>query len=68
MQITKVITITLFGVLLSACTSQTQIEGAEGSAALGKTHSHLMPDSTKHVHRHGGDSSSTHSHKLSEVK
>lgn len=69
MQIFKLTAIALFGILLTACNAnQMQIEGSAASPTLGKMHTHLMPDGSTHKHQHGGDSSSSHSHKLSDLQ
>ena len=69
MQLNKIMTITTFGLLLTACNAnQMQVEGsAEGSA--GKKHSHAMPGAEGDIiHSHGAPNDPSHSHTLSEIK
>lgn len=69
MQIFKLTAIALFGILLTACNAnQMQNDGPAGSVTLGNMHTHQMPDGSIHRHQHGGDSSNSHSHKLSDLK
>jgi hypothetical protein len=69
MQTTKIIAISVFGILLSACDpNQMQVEGSSGADKLGKKHSHEVQGVLKpFIHQHGGDNSPTHTHPYSEI-
>jgi hypothetical protein len=65
MQLNKILAITAFGLLLTAC-SGSQME-ADGTA--GKKHSHAMPGGAGDViHSHGAPNDPSHSHTESELK
>ncbi len=65
MQLNKILAITTFGLLLTACNAN-QME-VEGSA--GKKHSHALPGGEGDItHSHDAPNDPSHSHTLSEIK
>lgn len=65
MQFLKVLIIISFGITLTACTTQQQIEGGAGYSR----HSHAMPGGADDIiHSHGAPNDPSHSHTVSEVK
>ena len=65
MQLNKILAITTFGLLLTACsTNPMEVEGSAG-----KMHSHALPGATGDVtHSHGAPNDKSHSHTESEIK
>ena len=65
MQLIKILAITTFGLLLTACNAnQMQVEGSAG-----KKHSHAMPGAQGDViHSHGAPNDPSHNHTMQEIK
>lgn len=67
MQQLKLIYVPTLALLLTACTSQMQIEGRAGGKPI--YHSHEMPGGTEEVvHSHGAPNHPQHSHSVSDIK
>jgi len=70
MNMTKIVAISTFGILLSACSSsQSQIEGASSAVPeMGPTHVHSVEGHGDFSHKHQGNSTAGHSHSWEEIQ
>ena len=69
MKITQILAVSAFGVLLSACGSQQQVEGSSAAmAGKGAKHVHNVEGHGDHTHQHSGNSTENHGHSWNYIQ
>jgi len=70
MNMTKIVAISAFGILLSACSSsQSQIEGTSSAVPeMGPVHVHNIEGHGDFSHKHQGNSTTGHGHSWEQIQ